>query len=66
MAVGGDRRGQIRILPPHSRDRDQAFVSTIYLLLGIARGTAPDIKKLMIFKGKDQTHTMADLQRPAF
>ncbi|MCB9267928.1 MAG: metallophosphoesterase [Lewinellaceae bacterium] len=43
--------GKYEYYRPIPRDRDQAFCKYDGLLLGIARGTAPDIKKLMVFKG---------------
>ncbi len=42
--------GKVEFYRPIPRDRDQAFCKYDGLLLGIARSTAPDIKKLMIFK----------------
>ncbi|MCB9350082.1 MAG: metallophosphoesterase [Lewinellaceae bacterium] len=44
--------GKYEYYRPIPRDRDQAFCKYDGLLLGIARGSAPDIKKLMIFKDK--------------
>ncbi|MCB0549209.1 MAG: metallophosphoesterase [Phaeodactylibacter sp.] len=44
--------GKYEYYRPIPRDRDQAFCKYDGLLLGIARGTAPDIKKLQIFNGR--------------
>ncbi|MCO6477227.1 MAG: metallophosphoesterase [Phaeodactylibacter sp.] len=42
--------GKNEFYRPIPRDRDQAFCKYDGLLLSIARGTAPDVKKLMVFK----------------
>ncbi|MCB9291079.1 MAG: metallophosphoesterase, partial [Lewinellaceae bacterium] len=44
--------GKYEYYRPIPRDRDQAFCKYDGLLLGLARGTAPDVKKLMVFKDK--------------
>jgi len=44
--------GKLEYYRPIPRDRDQAFCKYDGLLLGIARGTAPNVKKLLVFKEK--------------
>lgn len=45
-------QGKTDIYRPIPRDRDQAFSKYDGLVLGIGRQTAPNVKKLMVFKGK--------------
>ncbi len=46
--------GEVDVYRPIPRDRDQAFSNYDGVLLGIARGTTPDIKKLKVFSGKEK------------